>query len=99
MTYNQDEALEGADFVYAKNWSAFQDPNYGKIISRDMNWTVTKEKMALTNNGYFMHCLPVRRGLIVTDDVIEDPNSLVIPEAGKPRDFGRDRYQTYSKAK
>jgi N-succinyl-L-ornithine transcarbamylase len=82
VTYNQDEALEGADFVYAKNWSAFQDPNYGKIISKDMNWTVTKEKMALTNNGYFMHCLPVRRGLIVTDDVIEGPNSLVIPEAG-----------------
>ena len=82
VTYNQNEALEGADFVYAKNWSAYQDPNYGKIISKDMSWTVSKEKMALTNNGYFMHCLPVRRGLIVTDDVIEGPNSLVIPEAG-----------------
>lgn len=81
VTYNQDEALAGADFVYAKNWSAYADPNYGKIISKDMNWTITSEKMALTNNGYFMHCLPVRRGLIVTDDVIEGPNSLVIPEA------------------
>lgn len=81
VTYNQDEALAGADFVYAKNWSAYQDPNYGKIISKDPSWTITTEKMALTNNGYFMHCLPVRRGLIVTDDVIEGPNSLVIPEA------------------
>ena len=82
VTYNQDEALAGADFVYAKNWSAYRDPNYGKIISKDPSWTITTEKMALTNNGYFMHCLPVRRGLIVTDDVIEGPNSLVIPEAG-----------------
>ncbi|MBQ0030337.1 MAG: acetylornithine carbamoyltransferase [Paludibacteraceae bacterium] len=81
VTHNQDEALAGADFVYAKNWSAYDDPNYGKIISKDMSWTISAEKMALTNNGYFMHCLPVRRGLIVTDDVIEGPNSLVIPEA------------------
>lgn len=89
VTYNQDEALAGADFVYAKNWSAYQDPNYGKIISKDMNWTVTTDKMKLTNNGYFMHCLPVRRGLIVTDDVIEGKNSLVIPEAGN-REFSAE---------
>ncbi len=81
VVYNQDEALKGADFVYAKNWSAYKDPNYGKILSKDMSWTVSKEKMALTNNAYFMHCLPVRRNMIVTDDVIESPQSLVIPEA------------------
>lgn len=81
VEYDQDKALEGADFVYAKNWSAFADPNYGKVISTDRSWTVTAEKMALTNNAYFMHCLPVRRNMIVSDDVIEGPRSLVIPEA------------------
>lgn len=81
IEYDQDRALEGADFVYAKNWAAYQDPNYGKILSKDMSWTVTKEKMALTNNAYFMHCLPVRRNMIVSDDVIESPQSIVIQEA------------------
>ncbi|MBO4529956.1 MAG: N-acetylornithine carbamoyltransferase [Paludibacteraceae bacterium] len=81
VVYDQDEALKGADFVYAKNWSAYQDPNYGQILSKDMSWTVSAEKMALTNNAFFMHCLPVRRNMIVTDDVIESPQSLVIPEA------------------
>ena len=73
VEYDQDKALEGADFVYAKNWSAYMDPNYGKVISTDRSWTVTAEKMALTNNAYFMHCLPVRRNMIVSDDVIEGP--------------------------
>ena len=81
VVYDQDEALKGADFVYAKNWSAYQDPNYGQILSKDMSWTVSAEKMALTNNAFFMHCLPVRRNMIVTVDVIESPQSLVIPEA------------------
>lgn len=81
VEYDQDKALEGADFIYAKNWSAYMDPNYGKVISTDRSWTVTAEKMALTNNAYFMHCLPVRRNMIVSDDVIEGPRSLVIPEA------------------
>ncbi len=81
IEYDQDKALEGADFVYAKNWSAYADPNYGKVLSTDRSWTVTAEKMALTNNAYFMHCLPVRRNMIVSDDVIEGPRSLVIPEA------------------
>ena len=81
ITHDQDEALKGAHFVYAKNWSAYEDPNYGKILSKDMNWTVSAEKMALTDNAFFMHCLPVRRGMIVTDEVIEGPRSLVIPEA------------------
>lgn len=81
VEYNQDKALAGADFVYAKNWAAYADPNYGKILSKDMSWTVTTEKMALTNEAYFMHCLPVRRNMIVSDDVIESPQSIVIPEA------------------
>lgn len=81
VEYDQDKALAGADFVYAKNWSAFADPNYGKVLSTDRSWTVTAEKMALTNNAFFMHCLPVRRNMIVSDDVIEGPRSLVIPEA------------------
>lgn len=81
IEYDQNKALEGADFVYAKNWSAYTGDNYGKILSKDMSWTVTTEKMALTNNAYFMHCLPVRRNMIVSDDVIESPQSIVIPEA------------------
>lgn len=81
VEYDQDKALAGADFVYAKNWSAFADPDYGKVLSTDRSWTVTAEKMALTNNAFFMHCLPVRRNMIVSDDVIEGPRSLVIPEA------------------
>ena len=84
VTYNQREAFEGADFIYAKNWSCpgvTNPADYGKILSKDMSWTVDAEHMSWTNNGKFMHCLPVRRGLIVTDDVIESENSLVIPEA------------------
>ena len=81
VEYDQRKALEGADFVYAKNWSAYMDPNYGKVINQDRDWTVDTEKMALTNNAFFMHCLPVRRNMIVTDDVIESERSLVIPEA------------------
>ena len=81
IEYDQRKALEGADFVYAKNWSAYSGENYGKILCTDRDWTVDAEKMALTNNAFFMHCLPVRRNMIVTDEVIESPQSLVIPEA------------------
>lgn len=81
IEYDQRKALEGADFVYAKNWSAYMDPNYGKVLSTDRAWTVDSEKMGLTNNAFFMHCLPVRRNMIVTDDVIESDRSIVIPEA------------------
>ncbi|MBP3549747.1 MAG: N-acetylornithine carbamoyltransferase [Rikenellaceae bacterium] len=81
VEYDQRKAFEGADFIYAKNWSAYADPNYGQVISTDRDWTVDSEKMALTNNAYFMHCLPVRRNMIVTDEVIESERSLVIPEA------------------
>ena len=81
IEYDQRKAFEGADFIYAKNWSAYEGQNYGKVLSQDKDWTVDAEKMALTNNAYFMHCLPVRRNMIVTDEVIEAPTSLVIPEA------------------
>ena len=81
VTHNQDEALEGADFVYAKNWAPYREDIYGKVVNYDMNWTVTAKKMALTDNAFFMHCLPVRRNMIVSDEVIESPRSLVIPEA------------------
>ncbi|MBQ3767346.1 MAG: N-acetylornithine carbamoyltransferase [Bacteroidales bacterium] len=79
VTHDQDEALAGADFVYAKNWASYE--HYGEVLSRDRSWTVTKEKMALTNDAFFLHCLPVRRNMIVSDEVIESPRSLVIPEA------------------
>lgn len=81
VEYDQMKAFEGADFIYAKNWSAYQDPNYGKILSTDRNWTVSSRQMTVTNDARFMHCLPVRRNMIVTDEVIEGPRSIVIPEA------------------
>ena len=84
VEYDQMKALEGADFVYAKNWSCpgVTDPSqYGKILSSDMGWTVDDKHMAVTDNAYFMHCLPVRRNMIVSDSVIDAPSSLVIPEA------------------
>ena len=81
VEYDQMKAFEGADFIYAKNWAAYTSDNYGKVISTDRSWTVSDRQMAVTNNAHFMHCLPVRRNMIVTDDVIESPRSLVIPEA------------------
>lgn len=81
VEYDQRKAFEGADFIYAKNWAAYTDPNYGQILSKDRSWTVGTEQMSLTNNAYFMHCLPVRRNMIVTDEVIESPRSIVIQEA------------------
>ena len=81
VEYDQMKAFEGADFIYAKNWAAYNGDNYGKVLSTDREWTVSDRQMAVTNNAHFMHCLPVRRNMIVTDDVIESPRSLVIPEA------------------
>ena len=81
VEYDQRKAFEGADFIYAKNWSAYAGDNYGKVICTDRDWTVDTDKMALTDNAFFMHCLPVRRNMIVTDDVIESERSIVIPEA------------------
>lgn len=81
VEHDQMKAFEGADFIYAKNWAAYSGENYGKVLSTDRSWTVSDRQMAVTNNAHFMHCLPVRRNMIVTDDVIESPRSLVIPEA------------------
>ena len=84
VEYDQMKAFEGADFVYAKNWSCpgvTRPEDYGKILCRDSSWTVSARQMAVTNDAHFMHCLPVRRNVVVTDDVIESPRSLVIPEA------------------
>ena len=81
VEYDKEKAYKDADFIYAKNWSAYADPNYGKVLSTDRDWTVDAKKMSLTNNAYFMHCLPVRRNMIVTDNVIESPQSIVIPQA------------------
>ena len=84
VEYDQMKALEGADFVYANNWSCpgVTCPEaYGKILSKDMGWVVDEAHMAVTNNAYFMHCLPVRRNMIVSDAVIDSPRSIVIPEA------------------
>lgn len=84
VEYDQMKAFENADFIYAKNWSCpgvTRSDDYGKIINTDRAWTVDAAHMAVTRNAFFMHCLPVRRNMIVTDDVIEAPTSLVIPEA------------------
>ena len=84
VEHDQMKAFEGADFVYAKNWSCpgvTRPEAYGQILSTDRSWTVGEAHMAVTNNAHFMHCLPVRRNMIVTDDVIEAPTSIVIPEA------------------
>ena len=84
VEYDQMKALEGADFVYAKNWSCpgvTEPENYGKILSDDRSWMVDEAHMAVTNNARFMHCLPVRRNVIVSDGVIDSERSIVIPEA------------------
>ena len=84
VEYDQMKALEGADFVYAKNWSCpgvLRPEDYGKILNKDMDWVVDARHMAVTDNAYFMHCLPVRRNMIVSDEVIDSPRSIVIPEA------------------
>jgi N-succinyl-L-ornithine transcarbamylase len=79
IEYNQDKALEGADFVYVKNWSSYSD--YGKILSKDRGWTITLDKIRNTNNARVMHCLPVRRNIVIAEDVLESEHSIVIPEA------------------
>ncbi|MFT5619581.1 MAG: N-succinyl-L-ornithine transcarbamylase [Arenicella sp.] len=79
IIHNQDEALENADFVYAKNWSCFQ--NYGTRMEGFDDWQITEEKMKLTNNGKFMHCLPIRRNVVASDSVLDSENSLIIQQA------------------
>lgn len=80
ITHDQDEALKDADIVYVKNWSTYQD--YGKIYCNDPEWMLTNEKLALTNNAKIMHCLPVRRNVEVSDEILDGPNSLVTQQAG-----------------
>lgn len=80
VTHNQLEAFEGADFIYTKNWSSYN--HYGQVLTQDPAWKITAEKMALTNDGKFMHCLPVRRNLKVDDAVLDSPNSVVVQQAG-----------------
>ncbi len=79
IEHDQNKAFENADFIYTKNWSNYNE--YGQITNTDSSWMVTTEKMALTNNAKFMHCLPVRRNVIVADDVIDSENSIVIEQA------------------
>ncbi|NTS42275.1 N-acetylornithine carbamoyltransferase [Flavisolibacter sp. BT320] len=79
ITHNQDEALAGADYVYVKNWSSYHQ--YGEILSRDTEWMLTNEKLALTNSAKVMHCLPVRRNVELSDEILDGPNSIVTLEA------------------
>lgn len=80
ITNNQEEALAGADYVYVKNWSTYTD--YGKIYENDPSWMLTEEKMKITNNAKVMHCLPVRRNVELSDEILDGPHSLITKEAG-----------------
>ena len=79
IEYDQKKAFEGADYIYTKNWSSFNE--YGKVKSKDSSWMISADKMALTNDARFMHCLPVRRNIVVEDAVLDNANSLVIQQA------------------
>jgi N-succinyl-L-ornithine transcarbamylase len=79
ITHNQDKALQHADFVYVKNWSTYAD--YGKIYCNDPEWMLTKDKLSITNNAKVMHCLPVRRNVELSDEILDSPSSLVTEEA------------------
>lgn len=79
VEYDQKKAFEGADFIYAKNWSSYMQ--YGEVLSKNRSWMVDEEKMALTNNGKFMHCLPVRRNVVVSDGVLDGSGSIVVDQA------------------
>jgi len=80
ITHNQDEALADADFIYVKNWSAFEP--YGKILPGNEDWMLTNEKLKVTNSAKVMHCLPVRRNLELSDEILDGPSSIVVHEAG-----------------
>lgn len=79
ISHSQDEALQGADYVYVKNWSSFEQ--YGEILCRDNSWMLTNEKLALTNKAKVMHCLPVRRNVELSDEILDGPNSIITQEA------------------
>lgn len=76
---DQEEAFKGADFVYAKNWSSYD--SYGKILKTEKSWTIDDKKMDLTNNGLFMHCLPVRRNIVVNGEVLDSNKSIVVEQS------------------
>ena len=78
-TTDQEKAMEGADFVYAKNWSSYEQ--YGQILRTDDEWMITPEKMQRTNDGKFMHCLPIRRNIVAADGVLDSPSALVIQQS------------------
>jgi N-succinyl-L-ornithine transcarbamylase len=80
IEYNQNKALEGADFVYVKNWSSYKD--YGKVLCKDADWMISNKKIARTNQGKVLHCLPVRRNLVIADEVLDGPQSIVVQQAG-----------------
>ncbi len=80
ITHNQDEALAGADFIYVKNWSAYEP--YGKVLPGNEDWMLTNEKLGITDNAKVMHCLPVRRNLELSDEILDGPNAIVVHEAG-----------------
>lgn len=79
IEYNQEKAFEGADFIYAKNWSSYEQ--FGEVLPQEKSWTVTAEKMKLTNEAYFMHCLPVRRNVVVESKVLDSHYSIVQQQA------------------
>lgn len=80
VTHNQEEALKDADFVYVKNWSSYEQ--YGKVLNTDREWTLTKDKLQDSNNPKVMHCLPVRRNVVIADEILDSENSIVIHQAG-----------------
>ena len=79
ILHDQDLALKDADFVFVKNWSAYHE--YGKVLCSDAHWMLTNQKLAITNDAKVMHCLPVRRNVELSDEVLDGPNSLVTKEA------------------
>jgi N-succinyl-L-ornithine transcarbamylase len=79
ITHDQEDALKDADFIYVKNWSSYSD--YGKVLCTDANWMLTNQKLAITNNAKIMHCLPVRRNVELSDEILDGNNSLVTKEA------------------
>ena len=79
IIYNQDEALDGADFIYVKNWSAFK--NYGEVLASHENWMIDKKKIVKTNNAFIMHCLPTRRNIELSEEILDSPSSIVTKQA------------------
>jgi len=79
VEHDQEKAFEGADFIYVKNWSSYED--YGQVLNVEQDWTVNQAKLKKSNNAKVMHCLPVRRNVVIADDVLDSENSIVIQQA------------------